>query len=210
MNLVPSLHIAFLAILSQHYARHLRGLWRSAVLAWFVLVGLSTLLTYQHHFLDVVTGFILGVYCIYFIREPDANADRTANSRVGLYYSVGAIALCLLVIWFWPWGALLLWPAVALGIVAAGYFGLGGVVFRKADGRLPWSSRLVLAPCLLGQWLSLFYYQRQCRPWDKVTPADLDWPGPECPGSKRSSSTGCYRGSRSDRRILGAGSHFAR
>jgi protein phosphatase len=23
---------------------------------------------------------------------------------------------------------------------------------------------------LLGQWLSLLYYQRQCRPWDEVTP----------------------------------------
>src|SRR5439155_5104981 len=26
------------------------------------------------------------------------------------------------------------------------------------------------APCLLGQELSLLYYRRQCRPWDKVTP----------------------------------------
>jgi protein phosphatase len=28
----------------------------------------------------------------------------------------------------------------------------------------------VLAPCLLGQYLSLLYYRSQCRPWDKVTP----------------------------------------
>jgi protein phosphatase len=28
----------------------------------------------------------------------------------------------------------------------------------------------VLAPCLLGQYLSLLYYRRQCRSWDRVTP----------------------------------------
>jgi protein phosphatase len=28
----------------------------------------------------------------------------------------------------------------------------------------------VLAPCLVGQYLSLLYYRSQCRPWDKVTP----------------------------------------
>jgi protein phosphatase len=28
----------------------------------------------------------------------------------------------------------------------------------------------VLAPCLLGQYLSLLYYRSQCRSWDEVTP----------------------------------------
>ena len=92
------------------------------------------------------------------------------NRRVGLYYAAAALILACLVVWFWPWGALLLWPATSLGIAASAYFGLGPVIFRKADGRLDWSARLILAPFLLGQQLSLLYYRRQCRPWDKVTP----------------------------------------
>src|SRR5439155_1618135 len=71
---------------------------------------------------------------------------------------------------FWPWGVLLLWPAIALGIVAIAYFRAGPIVFHKTEGTLPWSTRFVLAPCLLGQYLSLLYYRRQCRSWDKVTP----------------------------------------
>ncbi|HEX7517826.1 MAG TPA: dual specificity protein phosphatase family protein [Chthoniobacterales bacterium] len=169
-NLLPSLHIAFLTILAQHYARHTRGLWRSASNVWFVLVGLSTLLTYQHHFIDVAAGFALGVYCIYVIRESAPKLPVIENRRVGLYYATAALTLAGLVAWFWPWGALLLWPAMTLGIAASAYFGWGPVIFRKTDGRLPWSARLVLAPCLLGQHLSLLYYRRQCRPWDKVTP----------------------------------------
>ncbi len=94
---------------------------------------------------------------------------------------LAALIVACLVVWFWPWGALLLWPAMALRIVASAYFGWGPVIFRKADGRLHWSARLVLAPCLLGQQLSLLYYRRQCRPWDKVTPHSLDWPGAQSP-----------------------------
>jgi protein-tyrosine phosphatase/membrane-associated phospholipid phosphatase len=169
-NLLPSLHIAFLTILAQHYARHTHGLLRSASNVWFVLVGLSTVLTYQHHFMDVFAGFALGVCCIYFIRESAPRFPVVQNRRVGLYYAVAALIVACLIVWFWPWGALLLWPALALAIVASAYFGLGPGIYHKADGRLHWSARLVLAPCLLGQQLSLLYYQRQCRPWDKVTP----------------------------------------
>ncbi|PYJ80354.1 MAG: phosphatase [Verrucomicrobia bacterium] len=43
-------------------------------------------------------------------------------------------------------------------------------MFHKTKGKLPWSTRFVLAPCLLGQYLSLLYYRRQCRSWDEVTP----------------------------------------
>jgi protein-tyrosine phosphatase/membrane-associated phospholipid phosphatase len=169
-NLLPSLHIAFLTILAQHYARHTRSLLRTASNVWFVLVGLSTLLTYQHHLMDVVAGFALGVCCIYFIRESTPRFPVIENRRVGFYYTVATVIVACLIVWFWPWGALLLWPALALAIVAVAYFGLGPIIFHKADGRLHWSARLVLAPCLLGQQLSLLYYRRQCRPWDKVTP----------------------------------------
>jgi protein-tyrosine phosphatase/membrane-associated phospholipid phosphatase len=168
-NLLPSLHIAFLTILAQHYTRRTRGLLKIASNIWFVLVGLSTLLTYQHHIMDVVTGFALGVCCIYFIRESATRLPVIENRRVGFYYAAGALIVAGLIAWFWPWGALLLRPAMSLGIVASAYFGWGPSIFCKADGRLHWSARLVLAPCLLGQQLSLLYYQRQGRPWDELT-----------------------------------------
>jgi predicted protein tyrosine phosphatase len=73
----------------------------------------------------------------------------------------------------WPWGVFLLWPAATLGMVAGAYFGLGAGVFRKAGGKLPLSARFVLAPVLIGQYLSLAYYRRQCRAWDEVAPGLL-------------------------------------
>jgi len=68
---------------------------------------------------------------------------------------------------------LFLWPAVGAMIVALAYVGLGPGIYRKTDGRLPFSTKCVLGPILVGQYLSLLYYQRQCRPWNRVAPGVL-------------------------------------
>jgi hypothetical protein len=139
-------------------------------MTWFVLIALSPILTYQHHVVDIIGGFVLAGYCFYLFRERTPALPVITNPRIGSYYAAGAAFLVLLGAMFWPWGVLLIWPAIALGIVSIAYFRAGPIVFHKTEGKLPWSTRFVLAPCLLGQYLSLLYYRRQCRAWDKVTP----------------------------------------
>lgn len=169
-NLCPSLHIALRTILADHYGRRTRGRLRFLLQVWFSLIGFSTLLAYRHHTVDVVGGFILAAWCFYLIREDGFILPVVPNYRIGGYYAVGAVAMLFLARLCWPWGGLLLWPAIALGIVAAGYAGIGPGIFRKRDGQLPLCARVILAPVLLGQVLSLRYYRRQCRPWDEVVP----------------------------------------
>src|SRR4051812_13502667 len=65
-NLLPSLHIAFCTILGGFYARRTRGALRYALVLWFILIAFSAVLTFQHHIMDVVGGFALGAYCLYF------------------------------------------------------------------------------------------------------------------------------------------------
>ncbi len=134
------------------------------------LIGLSPVLTYQHHIIDIVTGFALAGYCFYFFREPAEPPAITKNPRIGGYYSAGALILSVAAMFCWPAGALLLWPIISLILVASGYLGLGPGIFRKTNGRIPWSTQFVLGPCLAGQYLSLIYYERNCRRWDEVTP----------------------------------------
>jgi protein-tyrosine phosphatase/membrane-associated phospholipid phosphatase len=169
-NLFPSLHIALGMILAVHYGRHTRGIVRAAVLAWFILVGASAVLTYQHHVIDVLGGIALAGYCFYCFREYPPESPPARNTRVAAYYGAGAFVIIPL---FWqlrPWGAFLLWPAISLAIMTAAYLGVGPRVFRKEAGRLPLSSRFVLAPVLLGQHLSLLYYRGRCEPWSEVAP----------------------------------------
>jgi len=169
-NLLPSLHAALLLLLVDLYARNLRGVFFVAAMLWFVLIGLSPLLTYQHHVIDIIGGFALAGYCFYLFRGPSLALPVVVNRRIGSYYAAGAAVVMLIGAIFWPWGVLLLWPTIALGIVAIAYFGAGPIIFHKTKGKLPWSTRFVLAPCLLGQYLSLLYYRSQCRPWDEVMP----------------------------------------
>src|SRR5207249_1084120 len=64
-NLCPSLHIALRSILAATYATHLWGLPKLAARVWFSLIGFSTVLTYQHHVIDVAGGFVLAAVCFY-------------------------------------------------------------------------------------------------------------------------------------------------
>ncbi len=70
-NLFPSLHITFRTILAAHYAKHTKGVIRLASHLWFVLIGFSTLLTYQHHIVDIVGGFVLAAICLYLFRDEN-------------------------------------------------------------------------------------------------------------------------------------------
>jgi protein-tyrosine phosphatase len=172
-NLVPALHVTLCLILADLYGRHTRGIVRSLSHTWYVLIGISTVLTWQHHLVDVVGGLVLAGFAFCLFRESHRRIAVVVNVRVGSYYAAGAAAVLALAPAVWPWGVFLFWPAAALAVVARGYFGLGPGVFRKTDGQLPLSARFVLAPVLVGQYLSLVYYRRHCRAWDEVAPGVL-------------------------------------
>lgn len=169
-NLFPSLHITLRTILADIYARHTRGMVRLLSHIWFSLIGFSTILTWQHHLVDIGGGFVLAGFAFYLFREPGPRLPVVPNRRVACYYGAAAAVILALALAVWPWGAFLLWPAAGLAIVATGYFGLGPSIYRKSGGRLPLSTRFALAPVLLGQYLSLAYYRRRCRAWDEAAP----------------------------------------
>ncbi|MBP9128567.1 MAG: dual specificity protein phosphatase family protein [Elusimicrobia bacterium] len=172
-NLFPSLHIALRTILADLYARRTQGHWRWASHVWFSLVGFSTLFTHQHHLPDILAGFVLAAFCFYAIPARKPEISVSSNNRVGTFYAIGATLAWGLAALLPPWGLWFLWPAISLTLMTAAYFSLGSSVFRKTNGQLPFSSRLVLGPVLLGQWISWLYYKRQARPWDEVVPGLL-------------------------------------
>lgn len=161
-NQAPSLHIALLVVLWACYQRHFQGLWRWLMHGWFSLIGVSVLTTYQHHFIDVPTGALLGWLCVWLWpldRPSPLYSARLARDRqrwqLAMYYSLGAAVFGVLAFAFgggWLW---LLWPAVALLLVALNYALLDANGFQKcANGRLAPSVRWLLAPYLVAAWLN--------------------------------------------------------
>lgn len=174
-NLFPSMHIVLRTILAVHYARHSKGIWRVLSHLWFSLIGLSTLLTWQHHLVDVMGGFLLSA--VIFRVVPDREVKALKNPWLGSLYLLVAGLLLVCCRFALPWSLVFAWPAATLGTVAAAYFGVGGAVLGKDEGQLPRLTRWLLAPWLYGQWLSWKYYRRQSAAWDKLTPRV--WMGPQ-------------------------------
>ena len=154
-NQAPSLHIALLVILWDLYARHLHKRFHLALQAWSLLIGISVLTTFQHHFIDVPTGAALGLLCLWL--WPDAGAMRfqiTRNVkrwRIATVYAMGAAFFTFAAFQLGGWQLWLLWPGLSLTLVALNYLGFGAGGFQKrADGTMPLPTRLLLAPYLLG------------------------------------------------------------
>ena len=60
-NMVPSLHVALSVCCVSAFARHASPPGRILLWTWAAAIALSTLLTHQHHVVDAVTGWGVGV-----------------------------------------------------------------------------------------------------------------------------------------------------
>ena len=171
-NQAPSLHIALLVVIWDHWRGRLRGGMRLFWHAWCVLIGLSVMTTWQHHAIDIPTGALLGLFALWLVPagspSPLAGFRLTPDPkarRLAACYAAGAVLLLGLgVVQTRASGAglLLLWPALALAIVSIGYAGAGAGVFQKgADGRMSLAGRLLLLPYRLGARINLYWWTRR-------------------------------------------------
>lgn len=185
-NQAPSLHIALLVLIWSQFARMPWPAWaRWCVHGWAVLIGISVLTTWQHHFFDVPTGAALGLFCLWVWPEASMapvwrrsrEGDAPARRRLAWSYALGAAAVCALagvlhglvdellggflggLVW------ILAWPAAALAIVAWNYAWCGASGFQKRDGEPSLAVRWLLAPHRLGAWLN-------SRWWTRAQPQD--------------------------------------
>lgn len=68
-NLVPSLHVVYTTAIALAIGRNTGAYWRAALYGWLGLVVISTVLTHQHHLLDVTTGLLLAFIATAIYRE---------------------------------------------------------------------------------------------------------------------------------------------
>ena len=172
-NQLPSLHIALAVILWVLYAARVRspGMARILLTLWFVMIGASVLTTYQHHFIDVPTGFALGWLCVWLWPMPSAAAaplsvwrgtDDPVRHRLALLYLAGGVCCGAIALAAGGWALLLGWPALSLALVAACYAGVGAAGFQKdAQGRASPAVRWLMAPYRVGAWLNSRWWTRR-------------------------------------------------
>lgn len=187
-NQAPSLHISLLILLWVQLEKHVAGAFLWLMRGWFVLIALSVLLVWQHHFIDVLLGAFTGFAILYMV--PDQGWRRATLPGDARRYQIGGRYLALAIAgilgaWLLQ-GAVwwLLWPASAFALVAGAYLGLGAQVFQKdaATGKRTMAATVILAPYLVIAHASQRVFSR----WSPI--CDLGfatlgpWPGP-LPGS---------------------------
>lgn len=177
-NQAPSLHLALTVILWSAYAKRLSGFWRVALHALFVLIGISALTTWQHHFVDIPTGIWLGWFCVWLfpdeMRAPFAGARRTRDPmrrRLAFRYGMAAVGLIGLPIglggaWLW-----LCWGGASLGLVAAIYaLGDESAFQKRTDGSMSAAALWLLWPYFFAARLNARCWTRSSAPIDRIAP----------------------------------------
>lgn len=161
-NQVPSLHITLLVILWTTYRAHLPRRFQWLLHFVSALIAVSVLTTYQHHFIDIPTGALLGWFCIWLWPDDGASMWRSAQiaqapgsrKMAGLYLLAalvsGSVGLAADGALLW-----LLWPAISLLLVAMNYGVFGSRGFQKdTRGQMSVAAKWLLFPYLIGAWVN--------------------------------------------------------
>lgn len=173
-NQAPSLHIVLLIILWDFYRRHVQGTWKYLVDFWCVLIGISVLTTWQHHFIDLPTGILVGALCLWLFpisvkspfRKDGLQLLTAKHLKLGSYYLCGSVIFFILAYEFRSWGLWLIYPAVSLFIVAHSYSFVRPHFFQKQEtGKMTVAAQMLLAPYLIFAWFN-------SRVWTKKHPED--------------------------------------
>jgi hypothetical protein len=171
-NQAPSLHIALLVIIWDHWRARFSGravwLWHF----WSALIGLSVLSTFQHHIMDIPTGALLGLFALWLFPKAELPAEAapvgSRRRKIGGFYTAGSVlflTLCILTSRISPLSLLWLWPSLSLALVAAAYLWLGASVFQKrADGSVSLAAYWLMMPYRWGARVNAWAWTRRLSP----------------------------------------------
>ena len=180
-NQAPSLHVILCVVVGAFYLRKARAVWlKAALAAWFALIGLSVLTTYQHHFIDIPTGLAAGCFVL-LVRPMDGAPLSFAIVREAARYKWAALYLGLAFLTLFAailgakiwnsWALWLSWVSLSFALVACGYAFLGARVFAKNErGKHAAAAKALLFPYLCVARLNASFWLRGRRLADEILP----------------------------------------
>ena len=175
-NQCPSLHVSLALILWPPIRNGVRrmadGPGHRLLAGWFLLIGASPLLVYQHHLIDILGGLLAGALILYAVpleEGPRLPVNGDTRRRAALYL-LPAVLLTALAALLGGWALTLLAPALSLALVGAAYATGRADYLSKRDGRHCAVIRALFAPYLLLQRLTWHHYRRRGPAWAEVAP----------------------------------------
>lgn len=161
-NQAPSLHVAF-ALVFWTIFRNFKGQKRNVFVILFVLLGLSTLTTYQHHLIDIFGGAILAQ--ISFIIFPsERNSFQIRNFHIANYYFLGGWIILLLSFLLYEFYnhnfLILIWPSVVLFLIGYHYQKNKVRFLKDSHGNIPFYKKAVYFPYVAIYWFFWKFFRK--------------------------------------------------
>ncbi|MCZ4281286.1 dual specificity protein phosphatase family protein [Kiloniella laminariae] len=175
-NQFPSLHISLGFLAWQQISRQLKGIAFAAITLWFVLIGASTVLVFQHHMIDILGGVAVIPVLLWLV--PDRGENRFFPLRfvtprhlhMAFRYLVLSVGLTLLAFQLGWWGLVPGSAALSFIYVSVCYLlGFNGFLFKNSEG-YPLLMYLLLWPYLIACWLNWWFWQGRVAPLSEIQP----------------------------------------
>jgi hypothetical protein len=140
---------------------------------WLVLTGVSTLTTYQHHFIDLPTGVWVGLFCLVLFPKKEWErkiAIQRRGLKLSVLYGIGSMSLIITSVRVGGPAWLLLWPAGALLVVALAYAVGSPYLLRSRNGKMSFAAAVLLAPYLAAAKVNSWCWGRNQSPAEEIVP----------------------------------------
>lgn len=165
-NQAPSLHIAY-AFIFWTIIRNFTAKWKYFLGFWLILLGISTLTTYQHHLIDVLTGVVLTL--ISFVVYPlNKENFENRNSIVANYYFLFGwiliLASFLLAKFYNSYWYFLLWIAFVMLVVGLQYQKNNVHFLKNKEGNIPFYKNVFYFPYQFIYWLFWKFFRVNSTP----------------------------------------------
>ncbi|MGG5210905.1 phosphatase PAP2 family protein [Chryseobacterium sp. MIQD13] len=164
-NQSPSLHIAYAFIFWTVFRNFKK--FRTFLMIWLILLGISTLTTYQHHFIDILSGIVLAH--ISFILFPYRKYDfQYRNFHVANFYFLfgwilASVSILLNRFSDHLW-LILLWPALMSMIIGYHYQKNHTHFLKDKNGRISLAKKSFYMPYLIIYWLFWKFLRKNRKP----------------------------------------------
>lgn len=160
-NQSPSLHIAY-AFIFWTIIRNFASKWKYFLGFWLILLGISTLTTYQHHFIDILTGALLAQISFVIFPLDKENFENRNLIVANYYFLFGWIlisAAFILVKFYNPWWYFLLWIAFVMLVVGFQYQKNNVYFLKNREGNIPFFKKMFYFPYQFIYWIFLTFFR---------------------------------------------------
>lgn len=168
-NQMPSLHISLAIVLFDAFLHTIKNKMINIFLfIWIIAICFSTLLVYQHHFIDIPTGALLAIITMIVIPySKSINITQRFTTprglKMGLYYIALSIILILLAFYFnSSLSYLFVYFASSTLLVSIAYaFGISEVIVEK-------KYFVIMLPYFIANHISWLYFKNRLPLYNQI------------------------------------------